>query len=83
MKPVLVRLIRIYQLLFSPWFGNQCRFYPTCSEYARIAILEHGNLRGGGLAIRRLLKCHPWHGGGVDLVQATVSKGEATLNEKV
>jgi putative membrane protein insertion efficiency factor len=83
MKQFLVRLIRVYQLLLSPWFGTQCRFYPTCSEYARIAIVEHGSVKGSGLAVRRILKCHPWHPGGVDLVPATEARSEVTLNEKV
>jgi len=68
MKHVLLLVIRAYQYLFSPWVGNQCRFYPTCSEYARIAISEHGSLKGGALAVKRLVKCHPWHAGGIDLV---------------
>ena len=45
-----------------------CRFYPSCSSYAQEAITRYGALKGGYLAIRRLLKCHPWHPGGVDLV---------------
>jgi putative membrane protein insertion efficiency factor len=71
MKHVLVSLIRAYQYLISPWVGNQCRFYPTCSEYARIAIAEHGSVRGGWMAVRRVVKCHPWHEGGIDLVPRT------------
>jgi putative membrane protein insertion efficiency factor len=82
-KHVLVRLIRAYQILLSPWFGSQCRFYPTCSEYARLAILEYGSLKGSGLALRRVLKCHPWHSGGIDLVPGTKTTSDATLNEKV
>lgn len=68
MKHVLAGAIRGYQFLLSPWLGNQCRFYPTCSEYARLAIIEHGTLKGGWLTLRRTLKCHPWHPGGIDLV---------------
>lgn len=68
MKHLLLGLIRIYQFLLSPWVGNQCRFHPTCSEYARIAITHHGSLRGSWLAVRRLGKCHPWHPGGIDPV---------------
>ena len=75
MKYLLVAVIRFYQYLFSPWIGNQCRFYPTCSEYARLAITEHGSIRGSMLAMRRLVKCHPWHAGGIDLVpEATPGK---------
>ena len=59
MRASLVTLIKLYQYLLSPWVGNHCRFYPTCSEYAKAAIENHGVLRGSGLAARRLLRCHP------------------------
>ncbi|HRZ04911.1 MAG TPA: membrane protein insertion efficiency factor YidD [Candidatus Competibacteraceae bacterium] len=68
MRALLIALIRIYQLFVSPLLGNHCRFYPSCSQYAREAIEQYGVLRGGWLAIRRLLRCHPWHPGGVDPV---------------
>ena len=68
MKTVLLMLIDGYRLLLSPYFGGQCRFYPTCSRYAREAIELHGSMRGSWLAIKRILKCHPWHPGGVDPV---------------
>ena len=61
-------LIRAYRLLLSPWWGRQCRFTPSCSEYALEAIERHGALRGSGLAIRRISRCHPWHAGGFDPV---------------
>lgn len=67
-KPLLLGMIRIYQYLLSPWVGNQCRFYPSCSEYARLAITHHGSLRGSWLALRRVARCHPWHPGGFDAV---------------
>ena len=79
MKRLLVGSIRVYQYLLSPWVGNQCRFYPTCSEYARQAISEHGSLKGSLLAVRRLTKCHPFHAGGIDLVPGTAM---ATKNEE-
>jgi uncharacterized protein len=60
--------IRLYQLTLSPLLGRQCRFYPTCSHYAREAFEEHGFIRGGWLTIRRLGRCHPFHPGGVDPV---------------
>ena len=68
MRRVLSAAIRAYQYLLSPWIGNQCRFYPTCSEYARLAIDKHGSIYGSVLAMKRLMKCHPWHAGGIDLV---------------
>ncbi|MBK5937956.1 membrane protein insertion efficiency factor YidD [Halochromatium roseum] len=60
--------IRAYQLFLSPLLGNHCRFYPTCSQYAIEAVEQHGVLRGLWLGVRRLLRCHPWHPGGVDPV---------------
>ena len=68
MKTVLLGLIRLYQILLSPFFGQQCRFYPTCSSYAREAIEVHGALKGSWLAVRRLARCGPWHPGGPDPV---------------
>jgi uncharacterized protein len=68
MKRVLLALIRAYRFLVSPWVGNQCRFWPTCSEYAAEAIGRHGAMRGSWLAARRVLRCNPWHAGGLDPV---------------
>ena len=60
-------LIRLYQLTLSPFIGGQCRFHPTCSNYALEAIDQPGPIAGSWLALRRLLKCHPFHPGGLDL----------------
>jgi putative membrane protein insertion efficiency factor len=68
MQALFLILIRVYRLLLSPWFGSQCRFYPTCSVYAEEAIQTHGAMKGVYLTVRRLGKCHPWHTGGVDPV---------------
>ena len=68
MRALLIALIRGYQWFISPLLGNHCRFYPSCSQYAREAIERHGALRGVWLAIRRVARCHPWHPGGVDPV---------------
>ena len=68
MRWFLIQLIKAYRFLLSPWLGGHCRFHPTCSCYAITAIERYGALRGGNLAIRRLLRCHPWHPGGVDPV---------------
>ena len=62
--------IRLYQYCISPLFPARCRYYPTCSEYARKAVLAHGIGKGAWLAIQRLLRCHPWSAGGYDPVPA-------------
>lgn len=64
----LVALIRGYQLIISPLLGPRCRFYPSCSHYAIEALRVHGAGRGSWLTLRRLLRCHPLHPGGVDPV---------------
>ncbi len=68
MRTILLILIRGYQLILSPVIGNNCRFHPTCSDYASAAIREHGVVKGLKLTLKRLLRCHPWHPGGVDPV---------------
>jgi putative membrane protein insertion efficiency factor len=68
MKTVLVWLLRGYQLMLSPLLGQNCRFYPTCSNYAIEALRIHGAARGSLLALRRIGRCHPWNAGGVDPV---------------
>jgi putative membrane protein insertion efficiency factor len=60
--------VRLYQLLVSPVLPPSCRFLPSCSEYAAEAIQRHGALRGVGLALYRLARCHPWGGSGYDPV---------------
>jgi putative membrane protein insertion efficiency factor len=65
----LIGLIRLYQIGLSPLFGPCCRFFPTCSDYAIMAIRRHGPLRGPLIAGMRLLRCHPLHPGGYDPVR--------------
>lgn len=62
-KALLKGLIRLYAYLISPLTGPSCRFHPTCSAYAMQAIDTHGALKGSWLAVKRLLKCHPWYKG--------------------
>jgi hypothetical protein len=64
----LVLLVRGYQKLISPLIGPHCRFAPTCSQYAIEALTQHGVVRGLGLAVRRILRCHPFSEGGLDPV---------------
>jgi len=67
-KTVVLLMIRGYQRALSPFLGTHCRFQPTCSSYTYEAIEKHGLLRGMVLGIRRLLRCHPFHEGGIDPV---------------
>jgi putative membrane protein insertion efficiency factor len=71
-------VIKGYRYFISPLLGNQCRFYPSCSHYAEEAYQRFGFIKGTYLSIKRLLKCHPWHQGGIDLVpnKATVTHKE-------
>ena len=68
MRRILITLISGYRYLISPLLGQHCRFHPTCSCYAQTALEQHGVIKGGWLALRRLGRCHPWHPGGVDPV---------------
>ncbi|PPS41484.1 membrane protein insertion efficiency factor YidD [Chroococcidiopsis sp. TS-821] len=68
MKRLILFLIRGYRILISPLFPPSCRFHPTCSQYAIEAIERFGVWHGGILAVRRVLRCHPWHPGGYDPV---------------
>jgi len=68
MKLLLLGLLRVYRYAFAPMLGQNCRFAPSCSEYAHDAIDRHGAGRGGWLAFRRLMRCHPYHPGGYDPV---------------
>ena len=67
-KSLLIRLITLYQLTLSFLIGNQCRFHPTCSQYTKEAIEQHGSFKGSMLGAKRICSCHPWHEGGYDPV---------------
>ena len=75
-RRVLLGAIRFYSRAISPALPPRCRFYPTCSAYAAEAIERHGAGRGTWLAVRRLVKCAPWHPGGVDPVPLLPGTGE-------
>jgi uncharacterized protein len=70
-----LKLLRLYKSAVSPWLGNACRYVPTCSEYAGEAIGTYGLARGTLLAARRLLRCHPFAGGGYDPVSHIDRRG--------
>jgi len=67
-KALLLALLRAYQYAVRPLLGANCRFYPSCSDYAKEAVERHGAYHGAWLAMRRVLKCHPYHPGGFDPV---------------
>ncbi|MEE8149400.1 MAG: membrane protein insertion efficiency factor YidD [candidate division Zixibacteria bacterium] len=64
----LVYLIRFYQILISPLIGSNCRFHPSCSNYAIESFSQYGVMKGFLMTLKRLSKCHPWHPGGYDPV---------------
>ena len=72
---LMVGLIRFYQLGISAWTPAACRYHPTCSEYTRVAIEVYGPVRGGWLGLKRLAKCHPWGGRGLDPVPEIEARG--------
>ncbi len=78
---VLALPVKGYRLVLSPWVGQGCRFQPTCSAYALEALEVHGAIRGGWLALRRIARCHPLGGSGIDNVppRAGPSKGAFTV----
>lgn len=67
-KSLLILLIDLYRYLISPLFPANCRFHPTCSQYAKDSIIHFGVVKGGVLTLKRLSKCHPYHEGGFDPV---------------
>jgi putative membrane protein insertion efficiency factor len=68
MQRTVMATLDVYKVVVSPLLPSACRFYPTCSEYMREAVARHGVLGGGWLGVKRLVKCHPFHTGGVDHV---------------
>ncbi len=68
LKETALGLIWAYRYFLSPWLGFHCRFQPTCSAYAKEALITRGFLKGAYLSLSRVLRCHPWHPGGNDSV---------------
>ncbi|MDI9243789.1 membrane protein insertion efficiency factor YidD [Marinobacter sp. CHS3-4] len=77
MRKLLLLPIRFYQYAISPMMASHCRYHPTCSQYAVEAISYHGGIKGLFLAIKRLLRCHPWTEGGYDPVPGTDVRAES------
>ena len=78
MKTLLIQLIRAYRHFISPLFPPSCRFQPTCSQYAAEAIATYGSIKGSWLAVRRILRCHPFHPGGYDPIPAADESSDAS-----
>lgn len=76
LKKILMGIIRFYQVAISPLKPPTCRFYPTCSHYGLEAVNRFGPIKGSWLALIRILKCHPFHPGGIDLVPEKKEKRE-------
>ncbi|MES9992575.1 MAG: membrane protein insertion efficiency factor YidD [Candidatus Thiodiazotropha sp.] len=68
MRHIMIFLVKLYQTILSPFVGQHCRFYPSCSAYTLEALEKHGAMYGLWLSIKRVSRCHPWHEGGVDPV---------------
>jgi putative membrane protein insertion efficiency factor len=73
-KALLLAALRVYQWLLRPLLGANCRFYPSCSDYAMEAIERHGAMAGTWLAVRRVCRCHPYHPGGHDPVPDRIDR---------
>ena len=67
MAKIILKTIKLYQVLISPILGHHCRFYPSCSQYCYLAIEKYGIIKGMWLGMRRITRCHPWNKGGEDL----------------
>lgn len=65
-RNIVVLLVRVYRAVISPLYGDVCRYYPSCSQYALTAVQDRGVVVGGALAARRIVRCHPWAEGGID-----------------
>ena len=69
--------VKAYRAVLSPWVGYHCRYHPTCSQYALDALEQHGGIKGGWLALKRIARCNPWGGCGHDPVPGTGAENDA------
>jgi putative membrane protein insertion efficiency factor len=82
MVRILLAFISLYRFCISPFIGNHCRFFPSCSEYAQQSLQRFGVFRGSYLSVKRIFKCHPFHSGGVDLVPDQLEEQKDLKNGK-
>lgn len=82
MKYLLIGIVRLYQLMVSPYLPSSCRYHPTCSRYAIEALRMHGALKGGWLSLKRIARCHPWGESGYDPVPGHQNKQSEFLNSE-
>jgi uncharacterized protein len=82
-RALIVWPIKIYQYVLSPYLGACCRFYPSCSHYAIQAVHHHGALKGLWLAVKRIMRCHPWSSGGYDPVLPSPAEFKINLKDKI
>jgi len=66
LKIIILKAVKFYQVFISPGLGNNCRFYPSCSQYSYLAVEKYGVIKGLWRGLRRILRCHPWNPGGID-----------------
>jgi len=83
LRRVLMGVVRFYQVAISSWTPRTCRYTPSCSAYALEALRVHGAARGGWMAVRRILRCHPWGGFGYDPVPGATGAGSAEEGKQV
>ena len=81
MRRLLIALVTLYRYMISPFIGRHCRFHPSCSVYAIDAINQHGAIKGCYLAMRRLLRCHPFNAGGYDPVPENLSNNHKRTSQ--
>lgn len=80
MRKLLMALLKLYKQGISPYLPGACRFFPSCSEYAYMALQEYGLIKGFYLALKRIGRCHPWGGSGIDLVPSKKDKDRCSAH---
>jgi uncharacterized protein len=79
---ILIGMVRFYRMAISPWTPGACRYTPTCSAYAIEAMEQHGSMKGGWMALKRIGRCHPWGGSGYDPVPSVADREQRGLRDR-